>query len=70
MGTFSDGRQLKTCRCCKTSYTLEQFTALPTPPGGGSKVTYDTEEKRLYRDLFRNCTCGSTLMETFEVPCE
>lgn len=62
---FPDGRHLKTCLCCGTSHTFEQFTALPEPKnGGGVKVTHDLEEYEIYIDLFRNCICGSTLMET------
>ncbi len=57
----------KTCTNCGRRYeTREQFIkeTLPIPATSGLKESKDFD-RSIIVELFRNCTCGSTLMETF-----
>jgi hypothetical protein len=52
---------MKTCTCCKTTFTVAGWRDLPLV---GVQVTKD--EQGTYRLEMRNCPCGSTL--AIEVP--
>jgi hypothetical protein len=58
----------KRCRNCGRSYaTAAEFTAATSalsPDRSGLKQTYDEDGKPIV-ELFRNCVCGSTLMDGF-----
>jgi hypothetical protein len=56
------------CRNCGAEYaSVEDWLArtAPVPRGSGLKAAPDDSGAELV-ELFRNCTCGSTLMETFD----
>ncbi|WP_020410020.1 hypothetical protein [Hahella ganghwensis] len=56
----------KRCVCCGRVYeTLEEFVSQTTPCGtSGSGLREVTEEDgEVILELFRNCVCGSSLME-------
>ncbi len=57
------------CSCCGREYeTPEQWLreTRPVPRGSGLKEAADEEGAAVVVELFRNCSCGSTLMETFD----
>ncbi len=58
----------KTCRCCGRTFHdvadyVAQTAALPNG-SAGFKQSQD-EDGTIIVDLFRNCPCGSTLMDSF-----
>jgi hypothetical protein len=59
----------KRCNNCGRIYaTAEEFavaTAAIRPDISGLKQSYDEDGKAIV-ELFRNCVCGSTLMDTFD----
>lgn len=58
----------KRCRACGREYAnAAEFVAATRPPRpgcSGLKQGHDDDE-RLIVEVFRNCQCGSTLMESF-----
>ncbi|MBI5616914.1 MAG: oxidoreductase [Gammaproteobacteria bacterium] len=58
----------KTCRACGRVYqTAEEFAAATVPPGNhasGLKAAAD-DDGTVILECFRNCVCGSTLMDAF-----
>lgn len=64
---LSDSTFPKTCGFCGKVYrTPEEFTkhSQPVVSGSGLKETRDDQESKII-ELFRNCSCGSTLMASF-----
>lgn len=62
---LSAGAFPKICPNCGRTYeNLAQFLALTIPAGGrsGLKSALDDDDKPVV-ELFRNCVCGSTLMD-------
>jgi hypothetical protein len=59
----------KQCRSCGKVYADEQqFFALTTPARAASDVRSVRDDEAagdVYLEVFRNCVCGSTLMELF-----
>ncbi|MDD2885506.1 MAG: oxidoreductase [Dechloromonas sp.] len=58
----------KTCRCCGRTFRdvadyVAQTEALPNGRAGFKQSTDD--DGTVIVDLFRNCPCGSTLMDSF-----
>ena len=57
----------KVCRCCNRVYeTLDEYlkSTQDLPDSSGLKASYDDSGQPAV-DLFRNCICGSTLMDQF-----
>lgn len=56
------------CRNCGREYAdVEEWLreTLPVPRGSGLKSGLADEQSEVVVELFRNCACGSTLLETF-----
>jgi hypothetical protein len=57
------------CGCCGREYAdPQQWLAetQPVPRGSGLKAAADEQGAAVVVELFRTCSCGSTLMETFD----
>lgn len=65
--TLSQSVFPKKCNTCGRVYRNEdEFTRLSQPVGSGSGLKESIgDDDRPVIDLFRNCECGSTLMESF-----
>ncbi len=64
----SDDNFPKRCNTCgEIYYDQEDFLAKTAKAGlkTGLKESYDEDDNRIV-ELFRNCACGSTLLENFE----
>jgi DNA-directed RNA polymerase subunit N (RpoN/RPB10) len=60
----------KQCRSCGKVYAdekqfLAETSAAAHVPSDIRSVHDDESEQNVYLEVFRNCTCGSTLMELF-----
>ena len=60
----------KQCRSCGKVYAdekrfLAETSAAAHVPSDIRSVRDDESEQNVYLEVFRNCTCGSTLMELF-----
>ena len=60
----------KKCQSCGKVYADEQqflveTTSVAHAPSDIRSVRDDAEDSNIYLEVFRNCACGSTLMELF-----
>lgn len=64
---LAEGSFPKTCRNCGQVYLNEpEFIALTVPiPGGKTGLKMSIDEGLPIVEFFRNCRCGSTLMDVF-----
>ena len=69
LSELAQGSFPKRCRNCGTTYgTVDDFvqaTLNINPHRSGLKQGFDDDGKEII-ELFRNCSCGSTLMHLFE----
>lgn len=65
--SLSESAFPKKCSMCHREFhTAEDFVSqsLPVPSGSGLKASMDDDDRPIV-ELFRNCVCGSTLMDFF-----